>query len=204
VGRGIFLCSLYFAHPLPLIAAITRCFQTTVRASTDVEKTQIWVPGFDLVNKVKGLGSISEVVATLHADGSVNWFRLGGLEVLCAFTGIERFPYDTLGCYLDFGSLDKRLHYKLGNFEDDDDKDDSIIISDQYQTKYKEYAVVRERVSAEHLFGGVLRYQFYFKRAHQFYTREMVVPTILFTLLSFGMFLLDLRVGERLAFGTYG
>ena len=31
----------------------------------------------------------------------------------------------------------------------------------------------------------------------------LLIYKVLFTLLSFGMFLLDLRVGERLAFGTY-
>jgi hypothetical protein len=34
-------------------------------------------------------------------------------------------------------------------------------------------------------------------------TLPLVFYKVLFTLLSFGMFLLDLRVGERLAFGTY-
>jgi hypothetical protein len=168
------------AHPSPLLAVITRCFYTTVRGSPDVEKTQIWVPDFDLVNRVNGVQSIAETLATVYADGTVSWYRLGELKVLCAFTGLERFPYDTIGCYLDFASIDQRLNYKLGHFGDDADVDDSLSLSQFYQVKYQEYSIVNKLVSAEVFSSNRirrLRYQLYFVRAHQYYNRVILIPT---------------------------
>lgn len=44
-------------------------------------------------------------------------------------------------------------------------------------------------------------YTFYFERATQYYVFNIVVPTTILTFVSFGTFLLDLRVSERLSFG---
>jgi hypothetical protein len=164
-------------YPLPLIIVILRVFNTAVRGSPDVEKTQIWVPDYDLLNRVKGVSTLVDTLATVYADGTVSWFRLGGLKVLCAFTGLERFPYDTIGCYLDFASFDRRLRYKLGLFGDETDVDDSIVISESFQVKYQEYSVVEELASAEIIYGTQLRYHLYFKRAHQYYDRVIIIPT---------------------------
>jgi hypothetical protein len=165
------------AHPSNLLALITRCFQTTVRASPDVEKTQIWVPDYDLLNRIKGVRTLDETLATVYADGTVSWYRLGGLKVLCAFTGLERFPYDTIGCYLDFASFDQRLRYKLGLFGDEADVDNGFVVTGNFQVKYQEYSVVKELASAEIIFGTQLRYHLYFARAHQYYDRVIIIPT---------------------------
>ena len=44
-------------------------------------------------------------------------------------------------------------------------------------------------------------FNFYFSRASKYYTTKIIAPTILFTYLSFGLFLLDLQMGERLGYG---
>jgi hypothetical protein len=165
------------AHPSPLPAVITRCIQTVVRASTDVEKTQIWVPDFDLINRVNGVRTLADMLATVSADGTVDWYRQGGLKALCAFTGLERFPYDTIGCDFDFASFDQRLRYKLGLYGNDGDFDDSLVFTEFFRAKYQEYSVVKELASAEIIFGTQLRYHLYFARAHQYYDRVIIIPT---------------------------
>ena len=67
---------------------------------------------------------------------------------------------------------------------------------------YQEFKVIEDRSFVFLSDEGYPTFQFYFDRASRFYTQTIVVPTILFTLLSFGTFLLDVRVGERLAFGV--
>ena len=45
------------------------------------------------------------------------------------------------------------------------------------------------------------QYTFYFERAKTYYVTNIVIPTTILTFVSFGTFLLDLRVGERLSYG---
>ena len=171
------------------------CYRTFVRASLDVEKTSIWVPDYDLLNRVTGVRDFEDMQAEVTADGTVAWFRLGGLKALCVLTGLEQFPYDTLGCGFNFGSV---LYPSQSNFFM---SDGGLLISDRHKANYHEFTIVKERASVTEMSDNQLRYQFYFERSSRYYTQKIVVPTILFTLLSFGMFLLDIRVGERLAFG---
>jgi hypothetical protein len=122
---------------------------------------------------------MAESLATVYADGTVSWYRLGSLTALCAFTGLGRFPYDTLGCDLDFATFDQRLRYKSGLFGDDADVDDGLVIFD-FQVKYHEYSIVKELSSAGlSRVPGVnsIRYQLYFERANQYYDRLVIAPT---------------------------
>ena len=48
---------------------------------------------------------------------------------------------------------------------------------------------------------NVIIYDFYFDRSFNFYVGKLIVPSILFTYISFGLFFLDVRLGERLGFG---
>lgn len=47
---------------------------------------------------------------------------------------------------------------------------------------------------------GVI-YNIFFKRSRSFYVTKFLIPILLFTYVSFGLFLLDLRLGERIGFG---
>ena len=47
----------------------------------------------------------------------------------------------------------------------------------------------------------IIRYQFYFDRAYGFYVNMFILLYIIFTLMSFGMFFIDYRLGERLGYG---
>ena len=66
--------------------------------------TEIWVPDVIVYNSGTGTGaSLEPAVATVDFDGTVFWSRPGVLHLLCAFTGLNNFPYDTLVCPVDLG-----------------------------------------------------------------------------------------------------
>mmetsp|Transcript_13088 Transcript_13088/g.17533 ORF Transcript_13088/g.17533 Transcript_13088/m.17533 type:complete len:483 (-) Transcript_13088:415-1863(-) len=161
------------------------CFNTLFRASLDLELTNIWVPPFDLLNRDASLDS-----------------RFGSVTALCFFQGLERFPFDKLRCQFFFFSTASNIPIKyniprnltfLGTGED---------ASEDEIRKYQEYAVVPEKSSIELEEGNLIRATFVFKRATRYYNLKIVIPTIFFTILTFGTFLLDQRVGERLGFGV--
>mmetsp|Transcript_944 Transcript_944/g.1503 ORF Transcript_944/g.1503 Transcript_944/m.1503 type:complete len:500 (+) Transcript_944:47-1546(+) len=178
------------------------CFHTQFRASIDPELTNIWVPPFDLLNRETSLQDLPEAYGTVTSVGDVFWSRFGSVKALCFFQGLERFPFDELRCSFDFASTAAfpRIKYNLlGNLTflgtGEDASEDEI-------RKYQEYAVVPEKSSIELEEGNLIRATFVFKRATRYYNLKIVIPTIFFTILTFGTFLLDQRVGERLGFGV--
>ena len=44
-------------------------------------------------------------------------------------------------------------------------------------------------------------FSFFYARSSKYYSEKIIIPTILFTYVSFGLFLLDFQMGERLGFG---
>lgn len=172
--------------------------QIKVKASESPETTEIWVPDFNLINRAMGLESWNEVMAFVNFDGTVTWIRSGMLEAFCSFQGMGQIPFDNLGCQFMFGSKDLEYTYDLvanTSFE-----------KGTFSQKYKEFDLIFNKTRVFHPgeFGGakkMLVYNFYFGRNTKFYITKIIVPTILFTYISFGLFLLDLRMGERLGYG---
>mmetsp|Transcript_13087 Transcript_13087/g.17532 ORF Transcript_13087/g.17532 Transcript_13087/m.17532 type:complete len:496 (-) Transcript_13087:415-1902(-) len=174
------------------------CFNTLFRASLDLELTNIWVPPFDLVNRETSLQDLPEAYGTVTSVGDVVWNRFGSVKALCFFDGLEKFPYDELTCSFTFTSTSAypRINYNLlGNLT-------FFGTSGHEERKYQEFAVVPEKSSIELEEGNLIRATFVFKRATRYYNLKIVIPTIFFTILTFGTFLLDQRVGERLGFGV--
>lgn len=173
------------------------CDRFYARASLDAEKTDIWVADFDLLNRASGLQELPDASAMILSNGTVEWGRLGGIKAICLFEGLERFPFDELECEFMFGSsLSSPVHYILNQ--------DALFAQSRY-AKYQEYTIIPERTTVSYrttLIHTQMRIRFVFERASRYYTTTIVAPTILFTFVSFGMFLLDIRVGERLAFGV--
>ena len=48
--------------------------------------------------------NLANTYATVSSDGSVFWSRPGRIKSTCKYTGLENFPFDKLGCALEFGS----------------------------------------------------------------------------------------------------
>jgi len=214
----------------------------TVKASNDLELTQIWVPDFDLLNRIEGVQSWAEVMAEVRYDGKVTWERNGVIDIACTFTGISMMPFDTIGFQMLFGGTAQKHLYKYNanpgivfntrtpsfrKFTIDANKVSSILsiliythILSNIKCIYSSPIPLFSYFTPE-LFGGQTEvlyvkpvyfqgelidnpqgviYNFYFKRSSDFYIWKILIPTILFTYVSFGIFLLDLRSKERVGF----
>ncbi|EOD38554.1 hypothetical protein EMIHUDRAFT_224308 [Emiliania huxleyi CCMP1516] len=73
-------------------------------ASSDVS-SDIWTPDMTLWNQGESMQtSLSNAFASVSSDGTVFWSRPGHLRPTCKFVGLDRFPFDELGCTMEFGS----------------------------------------------------------------------------------------------------
>mmetsp|Transcript_1706 Transcript_1706/g.2524 ORF Transcript_1706/g.2524 Transcript_1706/m.2524 type:complete len:587 (-) Transcript_1706:2926-4686(-) len=171
-----------------------------VRASFDAERTEIWVPDLDLLNRVNGLSTFRDEHALVSSDGTVFWSRSGALQAFCQFTGLAQIPFDRLGCQFLLGPGNAQSYlnfdYKLIS---EHDRGFQIGI---FEPTYNEYVLDAERSFADKdPTSGIFYFNLYFDRATRFYVMNIVVPTIFLTYLSFLAFMLDLRIGERLSYG---
>lgn len=74
------------------------------KAVTDPEITEIWVPDITPYNSKVGIDTtIDASLATVSSSGRIFWSRPGVLEVLCRFSGLVAFPFDTLRCSIEIG-----------------------------------------------------------------------------------------------------
>jgi len=174
---------------------------TTARASFDPELTEIWVPDFDLLNRVHGFDEFKLEPALILSDGFVIWPRSGSLTAFCQFTGLAKIPFDSLGCQFLFGpgSANSYLNF---NYQLDPENGPKGFSKGALDPTYNEYVLDEDlSFAGKDPVLGFMYFNFYFDRATRFYVMQIVVPTILLTYLSFLAFLLDLRIGERLSFG---
>ena len=168
------------------------------RASLDSERTEIWVPDFDVYNLVNGVHDMPDAAAEIYPDGTVLWERNGAIRGLCQFTGLSSIPFDTLGCQLLFGSWTRKGN-DFYNFTLDPEA--GFVFGD-FSSTYTEYRLDTDKTSAGDDGAGILFFNLFFLRATNSYINNVIVPTTLLTYLSFGGFLLDVRVGERLSYGV--
>ena len=64
----------------------------------DVEKTSIWIPSLNLLNRISGVQTFADVKATVDSNGNVMMRTEGSLQAFCSFKGLADIPFDTLGC----------------------------------------------------------------------------------------------------------
>lgn len=163
----------------------------------------MWVPDFDLLNRKNGLQGLPSQLATLSNDGTVNMVISGPITAMCQFTGLSSIPFDTLGCQFLFGARSRQnanmVHYKLESY--------CTIKVGKFDAQYNEFLPVPELFEKGYTwylntdYSQALYYNFYFRRGNSSsYVRNIVMPTIIFTVLSFCTFLLGTRVGVRLGF----
>lgn len=70
----------------------------TVWTGHEVEKTSIWIPSLDLLNKIEGVQTFPDTKATVDSKGNVMLTVEGSLKAFCSFKGLANIPFDTLGC----------------------------------------------------------------------------------------------------------
>lgn len=175
----------------------------TARASIDFERTEIYVPDVDCLNQVSGgTQSFPEAMATIYNDGTVIWKRNGGLKAFCFFTGLNRFPFDTLGCSFLIGAWvrPENVAIALGGAN----QQGWMAGGSLDKVIYNEYTLVVDRTQSGYYAlpsKHIVYFNLYFERSSRYYVLKVLLPTMVFTILAFGVFFLDLRVGERLTYG---
>jgi hypothetical protein len=170
----------------------------SMRASWNAETSEIWSPDFDLLNLVNGVQQLPDAMADVFSDGTVYWRRGGSLKAICQFSGLAKIPFDTLGCQFIFGPW-TRLGFGLIQYELSDGV--GFHFGD-FTPTYNEFKLIPDLIETSNYDDmPFLSYVFYFERATKYYLFNIIIPTTILTYVSFGTFLLDLRVGERLSFG---
>jgi hypothetical protein len=193
-------------------------------ADNDQENGLIWVPDIRSVNLHEPLSSSFEnSAAIVHADERVIWQRIGMLDVLCRFSGLQSFPFDSLKCPVEFTSWahanygHSMIHVKLkyltleyvntlvpsdpakGNLTDDP----CYIYSPQFQPSsqatYEEFHMRGIACSDDKT--PVITYVVTVERARNYYVLFVLVPAMLFSYLSFAVFFVSFQIGERLGYG---
>ena len=120
------------------------------------------------------------------------------MKAFCSYTGLGTIPFDTLGCQFAFKPRTRYtsnlITYKIARPEN--------VTYGPFNDAYSEFSVIRERGEIGTFNDGIgIYYNVYFQRASSQYAINIVLPTMVLTVLSFFSFLLDVRVGERLGFG---
>lgn len=169
---------------------------------------EVWVPDIQPYNTMVGISNTLDAVAmTVSPDGSVFWSRPGMLDVMCKFSGLVAFPFDTLSCVIEMGGWSLS-----GNVQNITLEDGGYVFSSQEEsagTSYQEYTIKSIEVSRETYFypccpdepWPILKYLVNLDRAHEYYTTLVIWPSVLLTYCSMGVFFMSCEVGERLSYG---
>ena len=84
---------------------VSEVVAAAVADDSEAETNEVWVPDVTLYN---GHGAYSGMLEAarpnIYSDGTVFLSRPGTLEVLCKYSGLVAFPFDTLKCQFDVGS----------------------------------------------------------------------------------------------------
>lgn len=189
---------------------------------TNPEVTDIWLPDVATYNAALGLvHALEPAPASVNANGNVMWSRPGTLSVMCRFSGLVKFPFDSLSCPVLVGGwqtsgLTQGL--STGMLPRDSLKVSNTACAvlntpyseEEAQSSYAEYEITKVECSAYELeyasYPGemwpVIKYRIYFSRAVSYYGFFALLPSIALTGLSFTVFFMSFQVGERLGVGV--
>lgn len=160
--------------------------------------SEIWVPEFDLFNRVSGLKSLGDSQASVYPDGTVVWARDGKIKALCSFVNLGQMPFDNLGCQFMFGSVGSKAQFGVRYVLDEQG---SLTVGD-FSSPYSEYTLasatpginVSEDTNSEYVF-----FDFYFQRGTSFYLLNIILPVTIFSTLSILTMILGLNSFQRIA-----
>ncbi|CAK9113986.1 Acetylcholine receptor subunit alpha-type acr-16 [Durusdinium trenchii] len=176
--------------------------------STDAEGTEIWVPDIQLYNSNVGTqASLDKSTAMVYSDGSVFWSRPGLLDSLCKFSGLVAFPFDKLKCAMEWGGWAFSDGFQGIGIQGEGYT--FLNSEDTAGASYQEYSIKAVRVDVKTTFyeavpehpWTIVKYTIELNRASFYYDLLVILPTVLITYLSFGVFFMSFEVGERLSFG---
>ena len=175
------------------------------------ETSEMWTPDLQLWNLDQGLEeSLSDTYASVQNDGTVFWSRPGHLRPTCKFTGLDDFPFDTLGCQMEFGSwsysglyvrpIRMGLGYSIGGSETAGQSFSEFRIpkNDDEPVVCKEH-VYPPYPGAPEEDWPVVMCSVKFKRSWQPYTRGYILLQVILNFAGFASFWLPVACGERIS-----
>jgi hypothetical protein len=108
-------------------------------------------------------------------------------------------------CFLEFGGtrnpLFHRVKYVPRGIQYTPRVKDAAWNFQEYKLNTNKTEVIMHTEEISGFSNEIIRYQFYFDRAVGFYVNMFILLYIIFTIMSFGMFFIDYRLGERLGYG---
>jgi hypothetical protein len=172
------------------------------------EDSEIWTPDIQPYNAMHGLVfTLEPSQARVSSDGSVFYSRPGSLEIMCKFSGLVAFPFDTLKCSIEFGGWSlsgEKMGIQL--YETGFQFDTQEATSG---TSYQEYLIDDVKIERQNYEYDccpsepwpMVLYHISLRRASFFYYSVCIIPGILITFLSFSVFFSDTSSSDSLSFG---
>lgn len=174
---------------------------------TWLEEPDIWLPDVRVYNSKDSLQNrFDQVYATVDSSGNVFYSRPGVLDVLCKFSGLVAFPYDELSCQFEIagwglsGGL-QGLYFRRNS----QGTPIPYEINNQEATagsSYQEYKISRIEAQLDTYFYACCpnapwpsaRYTVVVARQSAFYKDSVIIPGIMITVASFGVFFMSYQV----------
>jgi len=148
---------------------------TTVHVGRDVQTTSIWIPSFNLLNRIQGIEALPPNKAVINSKGNITLNFDGKMKAFCNYKGLANIPYDTLGCQFLFGITERSHDYNVYYL----DPDVVEFASFGLEAAYNEWQPIPELTSKAKLpKTPVVYYNMYFKRAKGHYVSNIIVSGV--------------------------
>ena len=185
------------------------------KAVTDPELSEVWVPDLAPYNSKIGIdATLDASLATVSPSGRIFWSRPGVLEVLCRFSGLVAFPFDTLKCSIEIGGWALSGAYQDVSLRDGVGWTDGtqeatagssyqeFVISDvSTSVTAFEYASDENEASKATEPWPNIRYDITLRRSSLYHQLLILAPGIILTSLALTVFFMRPDSSERLSFG---
>jgi hypothetical protein len=181
--------------------------QTTFVAETVSQSSEIWVPDLEMYNHEVSVYDVSRKSCQVWYNGSVFWSRPSVYKVICSYTNVGNFPYDTLSCIMDFGGWSTSglyVNYVAGELQ----FRGTTAVNDKYAEfqadthKSAVYSSTFYYPCCPNEPWPVVSFKIAATRSSNPYTKGIVAPNIVVTFLSFGTLWMDPACGERMGYSA--
>ena len=170
------------------------------------EDSDIWLPDVQPYNAYVGISRAMEpAMARVRNDGQVYWSRPGMLDIMCRFSGLVMFPYDRLSCSVEVGGWINSGARQGLSFSLSDGCADFSTTEQSSLASYTEASIERVECSG-HMYTydslpnepfPVIRYRLFIKRQALSHFLSVILPSTLFTTLSFSVFFMSFEVRSK-------
>ena len=183
---------------------------TFVGSTAALEESQIWVPEVELYSGSMSITDLPRKEVIVYHNGSAFWSRPGEVSSMCELEGLEDFPFDQIRCELKFGGWSRGGSIQNLSLSEDV-RNKPLDVTHARNVRFQEYRVIqgdaKRGVDAfsccpDENGWPYVEFSLIFERAEKHYDVKIIMMNIVLTYLSFCVFLLDPKTGERLQFSV--